>query len=62
MLEAGQVAQVIGQTAQLVFTQVHLHQVGQAAELRLHKRKGLETVLFLFVSETIRNSTSEVNV
>lgn len=38
MLKAGQVPQVIWQTVELVFTQVHLHQVGQVAELWLHER------------------------
>lgn len=38
MLKASQVPQVIWQRGQLVFTQIHLHQVGQAAELWLHER------------------------
>lgn len=38
MLKAAQVPQVVWQTGQLVFTQVHLHQVGQVAELWLHER------------------------
>lgn len=38
MLKVGQVPQVIWQTGQLVFTQIHLHQVGQAAELWLQER------------------------
>lgn len=38
MLKAGQVPQVIWQAGQLVFTQIHLHQMGQVAELWLHER------------------------
>lgn len=38
MLKAGQVPQIIWQTVELVFTQVHLHQVGQVAELWLYER------------------------
>ena len=38
MLKAAQVPQVVRQTGELVFTQIHLHQVGQVAELWLHER------------------------
>lgn len=43
VLKAGQVPQVIWQTGQLVFTQIHLHQVGQVAELWLQVENGAKT-------------------
>lgn len=39
MLKVHQVPQVIWQTGQPVFTQIHLHQVGQVAKLWLHEGK-----------------------
>lgn len=39
MLKAGQVSQVIGQTGELILTQIHLHQVSQVAKLWLCETK-----------------------
>ena len=39
MLKVHQVPQVVWQTGQLVFAQVHLDEVGQVAELWLHGKE-----------------------
>lgn len=57
MLKARQVPQVIRQTRQLVFTQIHLHQVGQVAELWLHERNTSFNILSLLVKVSLHPQT-----
>lgn len=58
MLKVDQIPQVVRQTGQLVFTQIHLDQVGQVAKLWLRDRNpagGQKKISLTFVCSTLEN-------